>query len=116
MARYCAEIRRPDSITQGPTADVCLIPAPSRKKQAQVCDVWASSVYSRHERVIRTGLADNVAGQEFMSFKRLKRMNLDFLSQDLRTRSLRDRRQSTVLKHGASRTTHCYAIVRSRNE
>ena len=64
---------------------------------------------SGRERVIRNKLAITLASWGFMSFRRLQRTNLEFLAEAARTRSMRDRPQTTVLKHGLSRATHCYA-------
>lgn len=72
------------------------------EKKAGDCNDRSSSVY-RRERVIRNGLADNLADKGFMSFRRLQRMNLEFLSKEPRAPSLRDRWQTTVLNHGTSR-------------
>ena len=62
---------------------------------------------SGQERAIRDALADILADPEVMFLRRLQRTNLEFPAEAVRTRSVRDRPQTTVLKHGVSRATHC---------
>ena len=61
------------------------------------------SVYFRQERVIQTGLVDNLENAEFVSYRDLQRMYSEFFRDGLRIRSLRDTWQSTAVSRGASR-------------
>ena len=57
--------------------------------------------------VIRNAVASKMAGWELMSFRRLQQLNPELAAKVPRIRSLRDRWQSTMLRHGASQGTHC---------
>lgn len=84
------------------------MPAPAEKNRLEIAMTGQFPYISGQERVIPDAFADILAGQEVMFFRRLQRTNLEFLAEAARTRSMRDRPQTTVLKHGLSRATHCY--------